>query len=108
MLTRLVIPTLLAGALALGGCNHVPLEEDAATVLVISSDDAGQCKHLGKTVVEVLDKVLFFTRGQDTMAGELTTLARNAALDMGGNAVAPESDVEDGKQTFGIYSCPAE
>jgi hypothetical protein len=108
MRERLVLSALVAGSLALGGCNHVPLEPEAGTVLVLQPDAVRECNRLGSTKVEVLDKVLFFRRGTVKMGTELANLARNAAVDMGGNAISPESGIEKGKQKFGIYSCPIE
>ena len=40
------------------------------------------------------------------MQDELLRLARNEAGSMGGNAIVPESVIEEGRQTFGVYSCP--
>jgi hypothetical protein len=93
--------------LLLVGCNHVPLEEGASDVQIIDASKAESCERLGKTKVEVLAKVVGVGRSQEKMGEELSNLARNAAADMGGNAVMAEGEIEDGKQTFGVYKCPA-
>jgi hypothetical protein len=105
MYERSVILMLLLGGLLSAGCSFVSLQPEAATVLEISAEEAAACERLGRTRVEVLSKVGFISRNQDTVAGELSTQARNSALDMGGNAVAAENEPENGKQSFGVYRC---
>ena len=73
---------------------------------VIEADDAERCERLGRTTVQVLAKVLSVPRSEAKMSAELTTLARNAAADMKGNAVAAETPISEGGQTFGIHRCP--
>jgi hypothetical protein len=101
-----VVIILLASALAVGGCSHVKLEPEAEAVRPIPDEEMSACKRLGKTRVKVLSKVLIFHRGAEKVARELEMMARNEAVLMEGNAVAPESEIEGGRQTFGIYLCP--
>ncbi len=99
---------LLALSLAtlLVGCNLVPITPEGEAVRVITADEAKQCERLGKTTVRVLAKVLFVSRRETTMSEELLTLARNAAVGMDGNSVAPESPIAEGSQSFGVHRCP--
>ena len=101
--TWLAISVVTAAVL---GCNHVPLESGAEDVRVIQASEASGCDRLGATSVKVLAKIVGFKRSEEKMSKELTTLARNAALEKQGNAVAPESEISDGGQKFGIYRCP--
>jgi hypothetical protein len=39
------------------------------------------------------------------VAEELATLARNEGALLGGDTVAAESPVAEGRQTFGVYQC---
>lgn len=104
---RLTIGLSIALAFGgLSGCNHVPLEPAAEEVRVIDQAEAGGCEQVGSTKVKVLAKVVGFKRGEDKMSNELTTLARNAAVDMQGNAVASDGAISDGSQKFSIYRCP--
>ena len=45
-------------------------------------------------------------RGAEQLQDELTALARNEAGRMGGNTIVPESVIDEGQQSFGVYSCP--
>jgi hypothetical protein len=101
-----VVIALIATALSAGACSHVKLDPGAEAVRQVPDTEMSACKRLGKTNVKVLAKVLIFNRGADKVAQELETMARNEAVLMNGNAVAPESEIEGGRQTFGIYSCP--
>lgn len=95
---------ILLGAGA--GCSHVQLEPAGQSVRRLGAQEAPACERLGTTRVKVLSKILFWGRSETTMAEELTTLARNAAGDMGGNAIIAEGGIQDGKQVFGVYRCP--
>jgi len=88
------------------GCTHVKIEPSGTSVRRLGAQEAPSCERLGTTHVKVLSKVLFVGRSETKMAEELTTLARNSAGDMGGNAVIAEGGIHDGKQTFGVYRCP--
>jgi hypothetical protein len=45
-------------------------------------------------------------RGGERLQDELIRLARNEAGDLGGNVIVPESVIEEGRQSFGVYRCP--
>ncbi len=106
MVRSSILVTLVIGALFFAGCNHVPLDPEAEGVSAVGVDSVEGCKRLGKSRTKVLAKVLFVKRSQEKMARELATLARNQAVEMGGNAVVAESEVVDGRQSFGVYACP--
>ena len=95
-------------ALAVIGCKHVSLEPEAGPVRRLGVQEVPKCERLGTTHVQVASKVLFFSRSEETVGEELTTLARNSASRMGGNVVIAEGGVQGGKQTFGVYRCPEE
>jgi hypothetical protein len=93
---------LLAGL----GCTHVQLEPTGEPVRRLGAQEAPACERVGTTHVQVLSKILFWGRSETKMAEELTVLARNAAGNMGGNAVIAEGPIRGGKQSFGVYRCP--
>ncbi|MCF6281062.1 MAG: DUF4156 domain-containing protein [Candidatus Polarisedimenticolaceae bacterium] len=96
---------LLALTVALSGCSWVKVTKEGETVrLMPSADDVSSCKQLGTTTTKVLSKVLL-KRNEETVAAELATLARNQAAKMGGDTVAPISEIVEGERTFGIYQC---
>ena len=87
------------------GCSWVKPTEQAGGVRLATEAEISGCDRIGKTTSSVADSIGPFSRGQGRVAEELATLARNEAAEMGGDAVAPESAVEDGRQVFGIYRC---
>lgn len=105
---RAFIPkTLLAAACAatLGGCSFVDVQPEAEDILVLSNERVQKCERLGETRVSVAAKIGFIERRTEDVRKDLEGLARNSAADMGGDTVSPESAIENGKQTYGIYDC---
>jgi hypothetical protein len=97
--------SVLLATLLLAACNWLPLTPEGTTVRVVSKDAVTNCDRSGTTNVSVKDRFGPIKRGADIVAEELTTLARNDAPHMGGNTVVAETSIEEGRQTFGIYSC---
>ncbi len=94
---------LLIGALS--GCTWVESTDAGQNVRLVSVDQVGQCKKLGKTTVSVLDKVGFISRSDDKVDEELKILARNSAADMGGDTIVVAGVVSKGEQPFFVYRC---
>jgi len=86
-------------------CTWVKPIENASDISLISLTDTASCKVLGNTNVSVKDRVGILKRGSTKVAEELTTLAKNAAVNMGGNSIAAKTEVNEGQQEFGIYQC---
>lgn len=87
------------------GCTWVKSEPGAFDVDLKAAQDVTNCQKLGSATTKTKDSFVF-DRNADKVAIELLTLARNEAVNQGGNAVVPTSQVEDGRQTFAIYKCP--
>ncbi|MBV8657518.1 MAG: DUF4156 domain-containing protein [Burkholderiales bacterium] len=102
-LVTLAATTLLTGALS--ACSWVSLRPGADVVRVATAADVTQCKPRGSTTVNVLGKVGPIDRNPATVEGELAMLARNSALDIGGDTVVPAGPVEDGKRKFDVFRC---
>jgi len=100
----LVVPVL--GTLLLSGCSFVKLSKQAEDVLVLKPYQARECEQLRRTTSQVMNKVGFVNRNEESMEEELTILAKNTAIELGGNAVVPDSPITEGKQRFIIYNCP--
>ena len=90
----------------LSACTWVPLTEEGARVQLRTLEQAHACEQKSRVTVSVKDKIAGMARNEDKMRGELETLARNEAAQVGGNAVAEESEPTDGRQVFLIYRCP--
>ncbi|WP_455220662.1 DUF4156 domain-containing protein [Kaarinaea lacus] len=93
-------------ACLLASCEWVKITSEGESVMVRSIEQVADCKKTGRTTVMSKSKVIGVKRDQETVKKELETLARNAAVDYGGNTVVPTSEITDGKQTFDIYKCP--
>jgi hypothetical protein len=108
--------SLASIGITLAGCQMVKLDEGASDIRVLADRDsdaseteksiAATCEELGTTRVEVLSKVGFIKRGPEKVARELDNLARNEAVEMGGNAVVASGKVEAGKRRYRILRCP--
>lgn len=107
---KLPVPALqlsiILSAAITTGCTFVSPAPHAETVEFVPAERVGACEELGTTRVEVLAKLGWFPRNKDTVADELKTLARNAAVEIEGNAIADASPVENGKQSFLVLRCP--
>ena len=90
----------------LGGCTWVKLEPEAEQVTLVTAEQAEHCEILRRTTSQVADNVGFIKRGEKKVTKELATLARNTAVQFGGNAVLADSELVDGKLTFVILDCP--
>ncbi|HET8551148.1 MAG TPA: DUF4156 domain-containing protein [Gammaproteobacteria bacterium] len=93
-------------AAALAGCgNWVEVKPQARDVAVLDPAQATNCQYLGKTSTSVLNHAGFFPRNPQAINADLVNLARNNAVKLDGNAVAPLGPRDHGHQVFGIYRC---
>ena len=99
-----VIPLLLA----LTSCTWVKLDEGADGVALISTSAAATCEKIGTTVSQSKAAIGIIERNDEKVASEVLALARNSALDMGGDSIAESGDLKEGKQAFSVYRCQAQ
>jgi len=101
------LPLLAAAALLLAACGNswVQVTPEGERVSLATAADVGNCRRIGAANVNALDSIAFVDRGANRLQEELVNLARNEAGAAGGNRVVPESTIEEGRQTFGIYQC---
>lgn len=91
---------------SLVSCTWVKVSEQGESVMVRNANQVADCKKVARTTASLRSKVLGVERSKEKVQKELETLARNAAVDYGGNVVVPSSEITDGKQTFDVYQCP--
>ncbi len=92
--------TLLACA------SFVKLDPGAASIRVITIEQATMCTLVGEVLVEVLPKVGSIKRKSEKTAEDAQSLARNSALGFEANSIAPLDEISaEGKQTYGMYDC---
>jgi len=96
---------LVALTLLLGACAWVQPEPGSSDIVLRTGSEVAGCERLGQTTVSVRDRVAGVQRSAAAIDEELTTLARNSAFELGGNAIVGEQRERAGKQRFGIYRC---
>ncbi|HEV2110601.1 MAG TPA: DUF4156 domain-containing protein [Gammaproteobacteria bacterium] len=89
---------------ALSGCWVTP-SPVSKNVAVVNGVQVAQCRLVGKADLSVPDKLGSLQRVPDDMENDLQTLAKNQAVNAGGDTVAPLSVQDGGKQSWGYYAC---
>jgi hypothetical protein len=89
----------------LPGCTWVDLKPQAEKVRVLTQQEVGRCKDLGRVTSNTLDKVGFIARPKGSVQEEIYRLARNNAANMGGDTIVPSGPLIDGEQPFRVYRC---
>lgn len=92
-------------AVTLVSCTWVDLKPGAQDVLLLPEARVADCRNLGSVKVSVLEKVGFMQRHDEEVAEDLADLARNHAVEKGGDTIAALGPVTDGAQEYGIYRC---
>lgn len=90
---------------ALHACTWVKPTPEGAKVVVSDSSGVSKCVRKGELTSHLKSRVGGFERNATKVAGELETLASNEAVLMGGDTIVAESDIDEGRQTFGVYRC---
>ncbi|MCP1728382.1 hypothetical protein J2T60_002382 [Natronospira proteinivora] len=96
---------LLLAVLTLAACTWVRPDTGADEVLVLPKERVADCERLGSVEVSVLARVVGMDRHEEEVESDLQVLARNHAVERGGDTVVPLSEIKDGEQRYGIYSC---
>jgi hypothetical protein len=86
-------------------CTWVKVSEDATRVAVTDLAHVTNCEKVRNVNVKVKASVGPVDRHSAKVATELATLARNEAVNFGGDTVAPTSEINAGSQSFGVYKC---
>lgn len=87
-------------------CNWVQLTNEGRGVQLATQSGIANCSRVGTTASATTSRVLAVDRGGSKVQDELVTLARNEAGLMGGNTIVADSTIQEGRQTFIVYSCP--
>lgn len=103
MMHRLIVGGVVA--LMLSACTWVDVTPEGEKVRVLTPAEVTKCKKMGQTTVSVLAKAVGIARHEEKVQEELNTLARNSAVELGGDTVVPISPVANGQQTFAVYRC---
>ncbi len=96
---------VIAGLL-LVGCAGPGVRDSADAVRVLTAEQLPGCTNVGSAHVTVIDKLPQLQQVDGAVARELTALARNSAVQLGGNAIIEMTNVVDGGQSFAVFKCP--
>jgi hypothetical protein len=100
------LTSILTLGLILGGCNFVKVTDTGSSVAVANASAVGGCTKVSTLTVKTRGNYVgTMKRNPETLAKELTNMARNDAVDAGGDTVVPVSQPIDGKQSFDVYKC---
>ncbi|MGE5027990.1 MAG: DUF4156 domain-containing protein [Betaproteobacteria bacterium] len=91
----------------LSGCasDFIKVREGSDRVSLAEASQVGNCQSLGRTTVSVVTKVGLYNRSIEDVDANLLQMARNSAVDMGGDTVVRGDRLEVGKRVFAIYKC---
>jgi len=100
--TAIALATLVA---LLHACTWVKTTPDGAKVRVAQASEVRNCASKGEVTASLKSRVGAFERKPGKVAGELEALARNEAATMGGDTIVAKSLVNEGRQSFDVFSC---
>lgn len=96
---------IVAIVFSLSACANTKLTHGGEKARVLSSAEAANCQKRGATTVRTKATMLTVRRQPTVIAEELQILARNSAINMGGDTITPISKIDNGEQTFAVYRC---
>jgi hypothetical protein len=88
------------------GCTWVEVSEEGQLVQLLDESAVTECQRVGRVTAISREKVLGVKRNTDKLMMELSSIARNNAVSMQGNAIVPAGSVEGNEQVFIVYKCP--
>jgi len=108
ILNRFFILTAVASMVTgLNGCagSMIEVYKGSDKVTLVDASQVESCLSKGTTTVSVLAEVGFISRSDEAVEANLLQLARNSAIEAGGDSVVKGTSPEYGKRTFSIYKC---
>jgi hypothetical protein len=96
-----------ATATAIVGCASALIDVKSGTenISVLQAQQVAACELKGKVTSSVLSKVGFVSRSVEAVEENLLQMAKNSALEDGGDTLVKGESTEFGKRTFSIYKC---
>jgi hypothetical protein len=105
----LVTIAIISVSSVLNGCSSALIDKRIGSeyVTVVGADKVASCQSKGKFTVNVLSKVGFIDRSTTAIDANLLQMARNGAIDAGGDTIVQGERADAGTQTFSVYKCRA-
>jgi hypothetical protein len=97
--------TSLAISALLAGCAWVTPTTRGQAIAYLQPEQVQSCQKLGRVSVETVNKVVLLSRNAKTVQNELITMAKNEAVVIKADTIAPETEITDGRQSFLAYRC---
>ena len=94
--------------LPLCACTWVDLTAEGEKVRILSREEVSKCKKVGQTTSTTSAKLAGIKRHDNAILDELNNLARNSAINLNGDTIVPEGEMENGKLTYQVYRCVPE
>jgi hypothetical protein len=91
--------------LLLSGCAVVELSPEGEKTRVLTAEEVTKCTYKGKTTSRTTEKLVGAKRHEKAITEELLMLARNSAINLGGDTIVADGEIKDGMQTFKVYRC---
>lgn len=91
--------------LPLFACTWVKLTPDGEKVRILSAEEVSNCKRVGQTTSTTSSKLAGIKRHENAILDELKTLARNSAINLEGDTIVADGEMENGQQTYQVYRC---
>lgn len=89
----------------LQACTWVELTAEGEKVRILALDEVNQCERVGQTTSSTAAKVAGVPRHINAIQDELNALARNSAVNLGGDTIVPVDEIQEGQQTYQVYRC---
>jgi hypothetical protein len=102
-----ILASSISVVTVLSGCSSLFIDRRVGSELVTlaDADKVANCQSKGKVTLNVLAKMGFVERTTEAVDKDLLQMARNAAIDAGGDTVVKGDRPDVGTQTFAIYKC---
>ena len=91
--------------MSLSACSWIRPAAPEAEVRLVTDREIAGCDKVGITHVSVVDNLDRLSQVDGGVAAELSALARNSAVQLGGNRIVALSDIKDGAQSFAVFNC---
>jgi hypothetical protein len=104
LLTASVLLVLASG---LYGCASklIDVRPGSEKVSVAESNQIANCQSKGVATVSVLSSIGFINRSDEAVEENLLQLARNSAVEMGGDTIVKGRMPAYGQRNFEVYKC---
>ncbi len=99
------ISIVLFAVLLMSACAWVNENTEGQKISVSTTERASVCQNVGTIKASVAAKIGFIPRNKNKVQKELLILARNEAVKLGADTIAPVSEPVKGAQEYLAYRC---